>query len=290
MLYITNEDSAASTIKKVRSGVEVMPWRDTLYDGPAPGGLDLEQLSDIRVRYLADNGMGKYKEIRKEFGMRDRKFLSMREAVLWFGNGLNDQLQLVQILDGLHGRKGGFELICVGEVPGRSDFPGLGEINVDEMKSLWSKRQKITPEMTGTASRVWTAFRSPDRKAVEQIAQSDLSPLPFLRAALRRLLEEYPDPATGLARTERQILECVRDGKKKYGELLRAVNRMEESPFLSDFNFKLCIAWLSNGKFPLLSQPPFELTPFGHKVLAGEENASKLNGLDRWIGGVRLLA
>jgi hypothetical protein len=54
------------------------------------------------------------------------------------------------------------------------------------------------------ARAAWTAFRSPDPRNLETVK---IAALPFLAAALRRHLEEFPWTTDGLSRTERQILQ-----------------------------------------------------------------------------------
>src|SRR5256885_6160074 len=59
--------------------------------------------------------------------------------------------------------------------------------------------------------------------------------LPFLAAALFRLLEEFPWAGDGLSRLERQALQALRDGPLPFAELfLRAHHRREEPVFLGD--------------------------------------------------------
>ena len=83
---------------------EYLPWRDVLHDGPVPGGLTLQELSDVRARALAGFGFNgsDYDGIRAGFAERDATLENFRkhdEVVLWFEHDLYDQLQLIQLLD-----------------------------------------------------------------------------------------------------------------------------------------------------------------------------------------------
>jgi hypothetical protein len=79
------------------------------------------------------------------------------------------------------------------------------------------------------ASRAWAAFRSPDPREIGSVrAQA----LPFLEAALRRHLQEFPWTIDGLSRLERHVLEALQSGPMSFEELFRAI---EEDPvFLGD--------------------------------------------------------
>jgi hypothetical protein len=53
VLHITNGDSAAHKIERLRPPDTVLPWRDILHEGPVPAGLNLTELSSIRADYIA---------------------------------------------------------------------------------------------------------------------------------------------------------------------------------------------------------------------------------------------
>src|SRR5262245_52260120 len=99
MLHITNGDSVA-----LESAIEgqVLPWRDILHEGPAPAGLTLDQMSEVRARYLAEADHAQESEALAQLRHRDTTLLRAsehEEVVLWFEHDLFDQLQLIQLLD-----------------------------------------------------------------------------------------------------------------------------------------------------------------------------------------------
>ena len=52
-LIITNGDLAAAGLEKAGHQETILPWRDVLHEGPVPEGMELEQLSAHRARFLA---------------------------------------------------------------------------------------------------------------------------------------------------------------------------------------------------------------------------------------------
>ena len=99
-LIITNGDSAAAKMRDARINGEILCWRDILHEGPVPRTGTLEELSAIRVGYLAGGGWGDPEEIAAAFASRDgtmRSLADYSEVTLWFEHDLYDQLQLLQI-------------------------------------------------------------------------------------------------------------------------------------------------------------------------------------------------
>ena len=311
MLHVTNGDSAAEGIR--RSGVEgeVLPWRDVLHEGPVPAGVTEEELRGVRARFLSGRGPAAPGEVLDDLGARDGRLeraLSAGEpVVLWFEHDLYDQLQLLQVLDRVAAAapRGTVEMICIGEFPGVERFLGLGQLTPEQMGTLRDRRAPVSEEQRELARGAWAAFRAPDPTAIEAVLRADTAALPFLAAALRRHLEEFPAMSGGLSRTERQALECVAAGVRSPLRLFRAMQDMEEAPYLGDSSFWAILQELGSGPHPLLRgedggpmgslaeraalDHPLSLTGDGDRVRRGEADRIALRGgIDRWLGGVHL--
>lgn len=313
MLHITNGDSAATGIRATRIPGEVMAWRDVLVEGPVPGGVGDEALRVIRAGFLAEQGWATYEEALADQVARDNILAGLGaddEVVLWFEHDLHDQLQLLQILDRLARRDSGARvwLIGINQFPGVDVFHGLGQLSPAQLASLWDTRRPITPEQRDLARSGWVAFRAPDPGPLIALTRGDTSALPFLGAALSRLSQEYPDVASGLSRTEREILQSIEGGATRPHDVMRAVSNLEDAPFRGDSGLWLQMRRIGVCASPLLRQasgqrfvpaasyPPSDeyfaqelaLTEAGHRALAGKADHVALNGVDRWIGGVHL--
>jgi hypothetical protein len=213
-----------------------------------------------------------------------------RQIVLWFEHDLYDQLQLIDVL-ALAGETGfdpeQLELIEADAFPGRPGFRGLGELTAAELESLWPRRRAVTDEDTAGAQRAWEAVRRSDPRGIAEVRLDPPSSRPFLAAALGRLLEELPDADDGLSRTERQLLELLDDGPLLTGALFVASQDLEEAPFHGDAWILRTLAELT----PLVSltEGSAALTDAGRRVLAGDADRVELLGIDRWVGGTRLV-
>jgi len=313
ILHITNGDVAAALIRESGLGGDVLPWRDVLHDGPVPGGHRLEALSDLRAGFLARQTRLALAKIRDGMATRDatlRDAGAFAEIVLWFEHDLYDQLQILQILDTLAADaavRGETFLICIDRFPGVEPFHGLGQLNPDQVAGLWPERQPVGESAFSLAQTGWRAFTSDTPHALNDLLGAETKALPFLGAAISRLLAEYPSRRDGLSRTEQTIADMVSEGIAAPDALFREHQAREPAPFLGDWSFWDRVAGLCGGPAPLLAEtttgifnhPPRDgregfdrqrlaLTDAGRRVRGGEADAVALNGIDRWIGGVHL--
>jgi hypothetical protein len=311
LLHITNGESAGNTLRQTALGGAVLPWQDTLHEGPVPA-LPRQKLLQTRARFLADCGWGGRQALLSSLERRDRQLLgALRDGlqvVLWFEHDLYDQLQLLDVLALAHTEEAAPELIVVGSFPGKPSFAGLGELTASELETLWPSRGRATPAALEAATSAWAALQAPEPIALAESATRDCAPLPFLAPALRRLLEELPAPADGLSGTERRALQAVAAGACTPPAAFVAAQRLEEAPFVGDSWFYRALSALGQGKTRLLetdddaSLPPppplgdsqcfarlqLRLTATGERALLGEADRVELLGIDRWVGGTHV--
>jgi hypothetical protein len=280
-LHVTNGDVAAGAIA-ARLGVRPLPWRDVLHEGPVPQGTE-EELVEARVAFLAAQGWADADRARAELTGRDAALRAAVDhgtrVVLWFEDDLYDQLQLLQVLDRLRDHHGPILLVDLPRPP-RGD---LGE--------PYGHARALGPGAVAGAGRAWAAFRAPDPRTVQAVALVGTPGLPDVAPALWRHLEQLPAAGDGLARTERQILDAVREGARSPGEAFLAVSAADERPFLADSAFAAWLAGLMGGETPLVSSVDgaLRLTDAAEAVRAGRADRWALGApVDRWHGGVHL--
>ena len=101
-------------------------------------------------------------------------------------------------------------------------------------------------------------------------------------------------------------MEAIAEGHDGPFSLFRAVDEREARPFIGDTMLWGLLEEHASDETPLVTidgpgplprfdDPPvsleqwrFSLTPAGRAVLAGREDRIRLNGIDRWVGGVHL--
>ncbi len=320
-LHVTNGDHAAQGL--ARSGLpgDVLAWRDVLHDGAVPPDDDREAFWQVRAQFIAASGWATEQAAFEDFAARDTRLDRLTAAdtiVLWFEPDLYDQLQLIQVLSRMQQRPHG-------ERPRLFIAPAdvmLGPLEPAQFTPLFDARRAIVDEDLTWGRAAWRAFTSttPDG-LVALVAQldreftsrrydaDDTIRMPHLSAALRRMLEEYPDTPSGLSRSERQICESLAAGETTLSKLYPAHQAREEWVWLGDSSFAWYVQRLSDCAEPLVTHPDgtrvespaggsestafwqrtVALTPFGRDVLQGRADAVRANGIDRWIGGAHLM-
>lgn len=284
MLHITNGESVS--LPETGLPGQIIYWADILHDGPVPRGLTLQELSRVRERFIAEFFHVPPSEV--SFEKRDAAIAGFRdhdEVVLWFEHDLYDQLQLIQILDWFSHQDPGstkISLICVDSY--------LGHMQAEQLRPLFETRHLVTAAEFKTARSAWDAFCSPEPTGLAALLDSDTSPLPFLRNALLRHMQQFPALANGLSRAERQILQLTGSGVSQFRQLFPAAQRMEEQIWMGDSTFQQYLHGLTGAKHPLLGSvnAGFQSTAFGRQVYEGKEDHIHSNGINRWLGGVHL--
>ena len=152
----------------------------------------------------------------------------------------------------------------------------------------------------------WDAFTQSPTEPWADLLDSDTAALPFLAEVVERHLGEFPGPADGLSRSERQILTAVEQGHATPGAVFRASQEMEEAAFMGDASFWYTLTGLILGTAPLLAaegefrlpdgptpgpgflSQPLDFTTAGRDVLAGKLDWLSLHPIDKWLGGIHL--
>jgi RNA polymerase sigma factor (sigma-70 family) len=306
MLHITDGESVAGTLRQSAVPGEVRIFGDLMYEGPAPAGLTDAEWWDTRVRFLTESGIFTLAKARHAVKTFEDSLIAISnhdEIVLWMDHRLSDQLILIMLLERfyrLHAGRSSLSLICVGHYPCMENFVGLGQLTGEQLASLADTRSPVSEAEFALASAAWIAFTSSVPTDIELFIARDTSALPFLAPALRRHLEQFPSVVNGLSRSERQTLSILRDrGALPALQLFFAVQKMEDPLFMGDLSFFAILRELASARLPLIqteSKPEspvsgssvVTLTEVGSRVLEGQEDHVKLNGIERWLGGVHL--
>ncbi len=304
MLHVTDGDCAAQALTRAGIAAEdILPWRDVLHEGPVPGGLALEELSEVRARFLSQAGCGAYDAIRKQFYERDMRIAGSQtedEVVCWFESDLYDQLQLLQVLDWYAQPSHRPVRLSLVQLDLRSDgsFEAAGALPPERVHALMRRRQPVEPVHLEVARCAWAAFRAPNPIELErQWHAGELDALPCLPGAVHRLLEELPWLESGLTRSERNALECLAEQPLRASALFRAVQGRESRPFLGDVWLWRGLEALEAGTPPLVArqlsvpgtgieQAILALTPAGQAVL--DQTVEPVEPIERWWGGTRM--
>lgn len=254
MLHVANGDHARGALRSAGLSGEVVAWSDALDQGPLHGAPCTDAFRELRSLWLCEAGAGEAEQVRAQLEAWDASLLQPAdEKILWFESDLNCQLALLHHLVALEGR------VSVVVTPDP----------VAQQKQLGAWLDRRARADRAQAVRAWEAVTSPDPRG---IAALDLSGLPAaMGPALRRLLQELPEPGSGLSRTERAILEEE--------AAFPRVQAREEVPWITDFMFARIVSDLHEaGMFD---------EPARSECLAGRLDYRE-RAPDRWVAGVLL--
>jgi hypothetical protein len=309
MLHIYNGDSTAGTARAAQIPGEHVSWREALVCGPAPADLPEQEFIEVRAQHLAAAYNAPVEKCRAELrAMHDAlaTYPEHEEVVLWFEHDLFCQVQLIYLLQWFAARELGdtkLSLVCVNKFPGIQPFHGLGQLNQEQLQSLFPSRTEIAGPQLELATRAWAAYSASDARSLISLLRTDMSALPFLQDALRKHLERFPSTRNGLGRVENTALALVPAGHNRFRSLFPAFARRESAYGFGDAQVYLSIETMTTARKPLLIQhnagkwakdsaqmllASFELTADGKSVLAGEEDFVVTNGIDTWLGGIHL--
>jgi hypothetical protein len=245
---------------------------------------------------------------RQKFGIGDLGLIEACERCetveLWMETEPNAQLVLIWLLDYL-----GPQAKTLGIILQHLDA-SLGETEPARLAELRFPGVAIDDHHIEIASLAWQAFRAPTPHAWFDLLSKDLSILPQLRRCVLEMLEELPGRATGLGASELRILELIAAGyehpfevfphfKQRFqrrvfgyweaGALLEglalapmpAMSGLAEWPFTLEMHHE-------RERFERYKESRLSLTALGKAILAGTEDFSRHNPIDRWWGGTRL--
>lgn len=280
---------------------------DPICQGPVPA--DDATLPEVRARFVAEAYDVEISDARRRMREEAEGLAAtpgVPRVVCWFEHDLYDQLILARVLahyaDGPRPER--LELICVDSFPGVTRFIGLGQLSGDALRLLWQdSRRPVDDAQISTAARAWAALRADTPDPLAAQVEEGTPALPFLGPALARLLRELPAVGDGLSLTERRLMQAVKGGAATAGAAFDAlIDGLEPAPFLGGIMAWRILRDLAHGPRPLLEVEPEDthsawprsrvrLTEDGGRVLAGTADWRDLNGgVERWVGGVRLVA
>jgi hypothetical protein len=275
ILHITSGDAAGELIKKTGVKGELLVWHDILYDGPRKPGWPDDDILNQRAKFLSSStGKGLTGESVLETLKSQYQALksadNYNKIILWFDACLFDQSMLCHILSCLEQNKHpSVNLLCIDSFPGISPYHGIGQLTPDQLKTLVGKEKQVTSSQVQFAQVVDEAFSNQDRAALKKLSETDDGPLPWIRDAVTRCLQEIELDVNGLGRLERTALEAIRSGCRKAREIYRYVSDRETPPqYWGDITLWEKINQLSITKPPLVRiNGPLPMLPqWNHKV------------------------
>ena len=284
IVHICNGDSTADSLSLADLPGDIRVWADALDQGPVLPVADAEHYQR-RAEFLKSRGVG---DAAAQLAAYDRgvdEAASAAELILWFEHDLFDQLALVRLLARLarRGLPSQLTIVSIDRHPEVPSFVGMGQLRPEQLAELWPRRTTLSRDAIDEAITAWIALTAPDPRALPFLAKR-IKAMPFLAGALERQLEEFPDPTSGLSRTERQVLAAVARGETTAAALIKATQAIDPRYPITDVVLAATLDTLRRCGFVEGSA----ITPLGRQALAGAIDRVHEVGIDDWRGGVHL--
>jgi hypothetical protein len=284
IVHICNGDMTADQLSLAELPGEIRIWADALDRGPVLPVSDAEHYA-ARAAFWAKDGSP---DAANKLAAYDRDLdsaLAAEEVILWYEHDLFDQLALVRILSRI-ARKGlpqTLTIVSIDRHPAVPNFLGYGQLEPEQLAALWPQRAPLSRDSIDEAITTFIALTSADPRGLPFLARR-VKALPFLAGALERHLEEFPDPTSGLSRTERQVLAAIARGEGSPTALLAGSHATDPRYPMTDGYLKAILADLTTSGFI----EGANVTALGRQALAGAIDRVHEVGIDTWRGGVHL--
>ncbi len=315
-LILTTSDSGGGSLKQAGISDLVIPFGPRFVGGPLSPEAELASLLATRPARDASvtaNWLGAIdRRHRQEIEAKGLDFIvfcaTCERVELWVDPEPNAQLILIWLLSCFRGHDAPSNLGLV------QAHVAIGNKAPEELAKWVPDPVAITSDHIETASRAWRAWCAPTPQPWFELLGCDLSPLPQLRPAVLALLEELPWVASGLGATEMRLLELIDalidEGAAHPGDLFpghRKINerRVYDYWAIGELLDRLAhspspaVRGLDEGPFTLemhdnparhrrYQQSTLALTRLGQAILAGRDDFSAHNPINRRWGGTEL--
>ena len=283
IVHLCNGDTTADTLSLADLPGEIRVWADALDQGPLLPVGDEEHWKQ-RAAFWASRGVPDDGRL-AAWDQGVDEAAKAEELILWFEHDLFDQLALIRLLSRLarRGLPQTLTIVSIDRHPDVPNFLGFGQLKPEQLAQLWPRRTPLSRDAIDEAITAWIAVTSADPRALPYLVRR-VKAMPFLAGALERLLEEYPDPTSGMSRTERQVLAAIARGEGATESLMIGSHAIDPRYPLTD---TVLTATLNNLKRCGFIEGS-TVTPLGRQALAGAIDRVHETGIDEWRGGVHL--
>lgn len=283
IVHICNGDATADQLSLADLPGEIRVWADALDQGPLLPVSDAEHYK-ARNAFWSTQGLADDGRL-AEWDRGVDEAAAAEEVILWFEHDLFDQLALSRLLARL-ARKGLPQTLTIVSIDRHPDVPtflGLGQLKPEQLAELWPRRTPLSRDAIDEAISAWIGVTAADPRSLPFLTRR-VKAMPFLAGALERHLEEFPDPTSGMSRTERQVLAAIARGEGSEAALVQQSHASDPRYPITDVYLTAVLKTLRACGFVDGSA----ITALGRQALAGAIDRVHEVGIDAWRGGVHL--
>jgi hypothetical protein len=302
-INITCGDRLSTVLKDCSIPGQRLPWKDLLCIGPLPKTEGSHSFFLRRARFITQwtqlKGLPDVDKMAKQEHKLLRDTLSSKTIVIWVWPHLSNQLLLLFLVDWYqrNNYEGKLHWIDAGQEPNRLDE--------DYIKTLIKTEAEVTPLQIDYAGELWKALSDKTPDKLISILNKKIELFPRINDALWRYLEELPNINTGLSLQQYLVLEAIQNGHNSPREIYNYVHQNEIYFIAGDWHLWHVIAQMTNIKSPLIQtkdgaiffyppltmsdnfeQQDLSITDIGQQYFNNEESFQKMEGVNRFWGGL----
>ena len=233
--HLTSGDSAAHLLQRGGITEPIIVWRDLCYQGPRFIGMPEREQLQQRAHFLSAATQAGVTEAAALASLQNQyrslgQAVQQGQLVLWFDACLHDQSLLAHILVCLAELNASqVELICIDDWPSIKPYHGLGQLDAADLVSCRHKTMLLIDKHFTYANEVERAIVYQDQIALTALADQINAPLPWMPAALKRLLAELPGQ-DGLVLLARLAFTSIQSGVNKPDQIFHHVAAADTPP------------------------------------------------------------
>ena len=229
ILHILNGDSTSQSFADTGLDGEILVWREVLSEGPLETDIASGSFWRRRMDWICSNERDTpdsyHTKVLDGLAQLDKSF---DEIDLWFEFDLHCQLNMLGVMNYLRQRTDlsgpAIFLVCPADFPGKPKFRGMGELNGEELASLYDNIRVQLSELDFiVAAEAWEVYVSCDQALLESYLRENNTwgGLHALKPALKAQLTRLQINAEGLNGVEQKLLEIYRSGHTNRIDLMR---------------------------------------------------------------------
>lgn len=287
LLHITNGDHFTAKLQALRLEGDVITWREMLCEGKTLCTVGSESFWKTRFEFLHKN----YKISKAWFVEKTLKeyrslcnHKQQDRIVLWFGNDLFCQINMLAVLSWLKTHRRYAEIALVGSKKKGKASTCLHELSDEALLELYEKRIILSQDDIEYADYVWQLYCSDNPIRLENLNPNGDFHFAHLSEALKTHLKRFPTIKNGLNELENRILKTAETQKlKSRQDLVETLVNNQALYGFGDIQYERAITSLK----PLFqSFNPVKLTKKGLEILANHTNYySQLRDTQLYLGG-----
>ncbi|WP_345950280.1 DUF1835 domain-containing protein [Mucilaginibacter sp. PAMB04274] len=217
-LHIINGDATLNGFNQTGLDGDVLVWREVFSEGPLAVTLDAEFWSK-RAEFVAQtfkDAPGNYQEmILQELEKLSEPY---DDITLWFEFDLHCQVNLLGIMQLLQQHVDlsvpQIYLVCPDDFPDVTNFKGMGQLNGEQLESLYDNRLHLTDYDFTLATEAWQKYITGNVHELQQWIDENpfWGSMHLLKPALQAHVKRLQQNEDGLGYIEQKLLQLYKNG------------------------------------------------------------------------------